>query len=453
MVDENVTDAQQPLAPRYPFNQPGVPITLYEGQIGGLPGTDVQGRIELSCAPRPSIDWTVHADHWAGPFANLRQADLLLHMPYGDAQLPAAPRGPDGGWSNGTALGNPNAELTRLTGHWFNLPNLYAPIRLTTSTPDGGQRWWTGRWVISPGGWVITFDVRPDHGDIWTDLHKRDVYVMTHVMEVRREDKASFTVSEAQTVISALHVGVSFALGCWVAPMLPVGEDINGAPAWEEWRAYHCDPARNTNPGWWYTLDRSSLAELLNLVIPEFEDPERMQSIRMQMMLAIEATNDRGFVEQRVMTAVSGLEHVLWQALVGRGQLTETQYVGTDRYEGVRLNAHHLLRMALKAARISTDLDASLMPACASFVAAERHRQGRDLDGADVVTQVRNRLVHPKGSQNSVYKYDGLVPDVWRLARHYLVLLILHQLGYRGTYRDLRMTEGWVGDVGRVPWS
>jgi hypothetical protein len=109
--------------------------------------------------------------------------------------------------------------------------------------------------------------------------------------------------------------------------------------------------------------------------------------------------------------------------------------------------------MVLETARIPANIDASLLPVIARFVATEKSRQGKVLDGADVVTQLRNRLVHPKDAQENVYRLDGLVAEAWLLARHYLVLLILHQLGYRGSYRDLRITNGWAGEFDKVPWA
>jgi hypothetical protein len=69
------------------------------------------------------------------------------------------------------------------------------------------------------------------------------------------------------------------------------------------------------------------------------------------------------------------------------------------------------------------------------------------------VTQIRNRLVHPRSAQERVYRLGGLVAEVWLLTRHCLVLLILHSLGYQASYRDLRKTRGWAGEVGNVPWS
>jgi len=102
---------------------------------------------------------------------------------------------------------------------------------------------------------------------------------------------------------------------------------------------------------------------------------------------------------------------------------------------------------------IPTDIDEELLPVTARFAAEEKQRQGRVLDGPDVVTQIRNRLVHPRGGQERVYRLEGLVAEVWLLTRHYLVLLILHSLGYQASYRDLRKTRGWAGEVGSVPWT
>ena len=445
-------DAVTPLSPVYPFNEPGEPILLYEGPIGGLATSDVTGSVLMACAPGPILEWTVDSD--APPaFANRSSATLMLRRPAGEMRLPCFVRGIDGGWSNGATFGRPGASLQRIVAHWFNLPNLNGPIKLTSVSDDGSQRWWRGRWVTGVDGWKITFDVRPDHRQVFKDVDKAHVYVMTHVMEIRRADGAVFTPAEAEPLLSALHVGVSFALGCWAAPMLPVGEDPRGALVWEQWSAYHCDPARRTNPGWWYVLEHSSLADVLDRVGGAFADPDRRASLRLQMMLAIMATNDRGFVEPRVMSASAGLEHVMWQALVLSGRMTKEQYLGRVPFDGRKLKAHDRLRMLLTEAHIPTDIDAGLLPVVADFVAAERVRQGRTLDGADVVTQVRNRLVHPQGAQETVYKLNGLVAEVWLLVRHYLVLLILHSLGYRGPYRDLRKTSGWVGDVVNVPWA
>jgi hypothetical protein len=408
---------------------------LYDGLIGGLTGTGVPGLVELSCVPVPNLTWKINRD--AGRGIPGREVALILNRPDGDVQLPGVWRESDEGWSNGAEVGKADAPLKRIIAHWFNLPDFHARL---------------GLWETETAGWKISVDARPDHGRVWTDLHRRDVYVMTHVMELRRADEATFTALEAEPVLAGLHVGVSFALGRWAAPMLPVGEGADSEIVWESWRVPHCDPARLTSPGWWSPQQHGSLADFLDRVVKLFVDPDRMPALRLQMMLGIAAMNDRGFVEPRIVMGAAGLEHIMWQTLVLGGRMTEDQYLGRDRYQGQRLAAHDRLRMVLADAQIPADIDVNILPITAQFVADETSRQGRPLDGADVVTQIRNRLVHPAGAQELVYRLGGLVAEVWRLSRHYLVLLILYSLGYQGGYRDLRQLGGWDSDVDKVPW-
>jgi hypothetical protein len=181
--------------------------------------------------------------------------------------------------------------------------------------------------------------------------------------------------------------------------MLPVGEDHMGKVVWEDWHPSRCDPARKSSLGWWHEQQQPSLTDFLDRVITAFADPDRLPALRLQLMFGIAAMNDRGFVEQRVMMGAAGLEHIMWQTLVLDGGMSENQYREKD--------AHELLRRVLTDARIPTDIDAGLLPVTARFAAEEKLRQGKVLDGPDVVTQIRNRLVHPRGAQERVYRADS----------------------------------------------
>ena len=435
------SEAASPLPPVYPFNEPGQPIVLHDGPVGGLVPLDAPGVVELSCVPAPGVVWRIEDRSVDGVVGD--PVTLVLRRPDGDAPVTGVWRVRHDGWSNGAVIGNADVPLQRIVTHWFNLPNFHSPIALTRSSE--ADDWWLGRWDMEVGGWKLTLDVRPDHARVWRNLHEAHVYVMTHVMELRRADGASFTAAEAEPLLTALHVGVSFALGRWAAPMLPVGEDSAGKVVWEDWHPGHCDPARKSSPGWWHEQQRTSLTDFLGGVTAAFADPDRLPALRLQLMLGIAAMNDRGFVEQRVMMGTAGLEHIMWQTLVLEGGMSEGHYRDQD--------AHEKLRRLLTDAQIATDIDAGLLPVTARFAAEEKQRQGKVLDGADIVTQIRNRLVHPRAAQERVYRLEGLVAEVWLLTRHYLVLLILHSLRYHGSYRDLRKTRGWVGEVGNVPWT
>ncbi|MGW8555238.1 hypothetical protein [Streptomyces tubercidicus] len=443
MASMNMPSAGQPLAPVYPYNEPSQPVRLYDGPIGGLAATDVPGRVELACSNGLSFEWEI--DDRASPdFANRDEVPLTLRRSMGDMTMTGVPRNIDGGWSNGASFGNPKSPLTRVVVHWFNLPNWHGPLGLVAKTTRG-EREWSGRWVHQASGWKITLDVRPDYQEIWRDLHTTNVYVMTHVMEVRRADGSPFTADEVEPALTAMHVGISFALGRWAAPMLPVGEDCDGRVVWEQWQASHCDPARRSSDGWWYDQDHKSLGDFLDLVIDAFGDPDRLAPLRFQMMYAISAMRSRDFVEPRIIMGTAGLEHIMWERLVLNGALTKQQYKHRP--------AHDLLREVLRDAQISVGIDPNLLPTATQYAAGVKADKKIDIDGADVVTWVRNRLVHPQESQELVYRLDGLTKDAWLLARHYLVLLILNSLSYKGSYRDLTRIRGWVGDVRNVPWA
>jgi len=371
----------------YPFNDPGQSIVLHDGPIGGLGSIDVPGVVELSCVPVLNLAWSIR--HGAGTWNPGGEVTLLLGRPGGSVHLSGTWRESGEGWSNGAEIGRADAPLKRIVAHWFNLPDFHTRL---------------GRWQIETEGWKVTLDIRPDHDRVWTDLHKAHVYVMTHVMELRRADEATFTATEAEPVLTALHVGVSFALGRWAAPVLPVGEGANGEVVWESWRVPHCDPARETSPGWWYQRQHASLADFLDRVIKAFADPDRRPALRLQMRMGISAMNDRGLVEQRVMMGAAGLEHIMWQIMVLGGRMPEDQYLGRGQYRWRGAQAHEVLRTVLTDANIPVDIDAQLLPVIARFVGEERRQYGAVLDGPDVVTQIRNRLVHPKAGQERVYR-------------------------------------------------
>lgn len=129
------------------------------------------------------------------------------------------------------------------------------------------------------------------------------------------------------------------------------------------------------------------------------------------------------------------------------GRLTEAEF--TSR----AWPAHKKLRTLLTDAGVDLRVRADPLPAAAAFATGQQVSEVRSADGADVVTRVRNRLVHPKETQEPVYGVNGLVTETWLLTRHYLALLVLRSIGYRGSYQDLSRTNRWVSEIEPVPWT
>ncbi|MFZ3498236.1 hypothetical protein ACODT5_34280 [Streptomyces sp. 5.8] len=438
--------AEPPIEPFHPFNDIGAPIVLHSGDIGGVEEKDLPGEVTLSCAPRLGLDWKVTPtpSSWPNLMPDLSEpGPLLLRRPYGDYPMDIHTPGSEGS-SNGATLGDAESPITRMVAHWFNLPRFEGQHHL--SAGEGQERVRPrSRWMHEVDGWRITLDVRPDHKEIWPELRRSRVYAMTHVMEISRCDGGDFTSASARRVLTALHTGLSFSLGRWVAPMLPVGFAADGRVVWEEWRVMHCDPARNSSGGWWEPLDPAPLARFLDGLVPAYADPARSEALRLQINYAITAISGEGFVEQRVIIGAAGLEHMMWQRL--------HMEAGWNRKAYDSLHAHARLRRILQDVSVPTSIDSSQLPALAQFANENQSSDGSSLDGPEALTRVRNSLVHPKESQKKIYGRERVVVDAWLLARHYLTLLILESLGYHGDHRNLAQMGSWQGEVSQTPWA
>ncbi|MEU3282247.1 hypothetical protein [Streptomyces antibioticus] len=433
---------EEPLEPVYPFNSPGTSIILHSGLFSGDWEGERKGVMELTCQPGAEVRWKIQ--HEARELSRIDHKVATLHFErHGRKWTLSAPQRSWGveneeittrGWINSATLERTDAQLKRVIVHWMNLPRIDGPIAL--KYPDGLQRS-SGRWKAKVDGWSITLDVRPDYRKAMKDSNKEHVYLLTHVMEIRRTDGDEFTSPAVDSLIECLRVTLSFASGHWVAPVLPVGFDSAGEVAWERWGSPICDRARSIGTAWLYGGHHEDIAELITRAVPAFGDRKRPGITRYQMMLATQAVGS-GFLEQRILAAVPALEHLAWEQLVLKGKMTSKEY--DDRF------AEDRLRYLLKRAWIPTRIDTHL-PALAKYARA----QGK-LDGPSAITRVRNRLIHPKTPEDQIYRHEGLVLDTWRLTLHYVTLLILHSIGYQGSYQNPTQS-GWAGDSSPVPWA
>lgn len=127
--------AEEPLAPVYPFNAPGEPITLYDGPIGPA-GAEVPGGVQYDCSPKPGISWRLRTEDY-DPTSMDRTELSLVDLGIG---LPVSARDAVSGWSNGTSYGDPTAPLDRVVTHWFNLPRWRGSAHLEAHVTDGTPR-------------------------------------------------------------------------------------------------------------------------------------------------------------------------------------------------------------------------------------------------------------------------------------------------------------------------
>jgi hypothetical protein len=432
-------EASPAIEPMFPPGELGDAVTIYEGSLS-INGCEGSGRIDCRLMPRPSLAWRFTGS------AKLPLGPVTMTLPFSgdDVLVDGECNGndPDGasGTIPGVDLGRRGAELDRVVVNWLNVPQLRSPGSIYDPV---SRRRFAGRWTALAGDWRLTLDARPDHRDLWRRARDAGSIVTTHVMEIRRDDGATFAADDVEPVLDALQLGLSFALGRMVSPILPTGLDPSGNRVWCQWSPRHCTAGAPGALRWWFEQREWELAEFLNQLVTRFADPEQRFSLRFLLTSAVLSAAG-GFVEQRVMTAFAAIEHFAWTRLVATGESTRQEYDQLGSAGG-RLAA------VLTRAGIPCDIDRRELPAlhdADTWLPPEVPRTG-----PGVAAWVRNKIVHPTSQGDVVYRHDKLLQQTWFLANHYLVLLILHDLGYRGCYQRRLVPEMWAGDVEPVPWS
>ena len=428
---------ESPMQPVYPYGGANEPVIVYKGPIYVEGIGKRAGGIELSTRSAPRLRWQIEPreqDYMHGG-----PNEVALAIWHGDREfvIPAHRASTHDGWINAAQVGRPDERLCRVRLHWMNLPDVDGPIALFEQDAERVKRWWLGRWQVEVDGWRITLDSRPDYSQATTDDQGGRLFMLTHVMEIRRIDHSDFTADRAEQLLEHLRVTFSFAFGHWVAPVLPRGYDASGRVVWEKWTSPICDPYRPVPSAWLWKGRPDDLSDLVRKAIPALSNAKLAGTMRLQMQLAVSAVAG-GFVEQRILAASPALENLGWTRLVFNKRWTETEY--NNRF------AEDRLRYLLQEAKIPTDIDANLFPALAAFAKSE------GVDGPSAVNRVRNRLVHPRLPENRLIKHDGLMTDVWRMVRRYVTFLILHDIGYSGSVVDPAKLTGWAGNAHKVPW-
>ena len=328
-------------------------------------------------------------------------------------------------------------HIVSVTAHWVNLPNLRAGSLLHEDHEQGWSEW-AGRWQMSLAGWTVTIDSRRDLGEVLTAAQRDYLHVVTHTMEVRREDHATFSGSSVDDFLTGLQFAMSFAVGRWTAPVLAVGLDSFNAVVWSLWAPLHVDTPARGSGRWWVEHRPEDLKAFLSVFMGDWVRPGERETLNFALTSAI-AAGESGFVEQRIMTSLAALENLSWT--------TEVLQAGSDEAKWGQAGAAWRVRRLMTRAKVPLGIKRENSPGLWSY--ARANGLG---DGPAALIAIRNAVTHPKDT-GSLYEEPGLVGEASRLCSRYLDLAILHRLGYQGQVADRTRTYGWAGECEPVPWA
>jgi hypothetical protein len=157
-------------------------------------------------------------------------------------------------------------------------------------------------------------------------------------------------------------------------------------------------------------------------------------------------------IEAKIMLVHAALEYLFWVTYVlGPLRRSEGHHDRKDKFTGAVAATWHLQEL-LCDVKIDTAIPAGLVAMTKRAQEMQPFaRANQVIDGPEVLTWLRGRLVHPKDA-GEPYGSEDLITEAWRLVTEYGDLLLLHRIGYEGKYRPRTVTSPWVNSV-PVPWA
>lgn len=338
------------------------------------------------------------------------------------------------GWCNGGVLGDRKAPAIEARAVLTNQPPIFGGGLHDHAT--GAE--WSGHWSTLADDWHITIDALPTLTENFRTSEREQTFALTHTLRLARADGSSFTHSAASNVIYALQVALSFAAGYWVGLICPTGYDQAGNVTWMEVGPSHNGPARRGG-AWFNDTQPRDLDELLAKFLPLWHEPQPTDPLRSATTSSI-LSHGSGFVEQRIITALSALDTLSWTADVIESGMDAKKW----RNEGATVHLNRLLHW-LHIDPAHTD-----SPGREAISRWGREHQYQNLPAS--VVAVRNAVTHPKPGVN-VYAYDGVLTEAWLLAVYWLQLAVLRRIEYCGHAADTADRTRWAGDSDLVPWA
>lgn len=445
----------------------GLPDNLTQDCIDQLrTGLEGVGEVSFALSPEPHISWLFqHGASWATHAGWPQLVPPIISQGFATRAAPQDP--PEfhvrGIASSGTSrvmfpvrIGNPENRLDEIRFYLVNFQVMYLVDDVHRHERADSRAWLS----LRANGWRVDIERRPDFNQALHHLEEQRGYAVTHNCRLRREDDGTlrqFTFEEAESVLEAVELFASFVRGGMVGLALPVGYR-DGVSMFEEWHVTPVDPGRYPDPGhpspfpgWylWYDYPGANrkaskwLPPLFNQFAAKWWHPntDLQRFWRNVFRELIYTYTDAERIDERrgIVPACTALETLGWAILV----VTERWLTGDRQPAGgrggyERLTAADQLRLLLRWAGLTTELPQSLSR-------LKQKAVSNNWDGPQVVTWVRNRVVHPDRHDQLV---DGIAAESWLLAMWYTELVILKLLGYDGYFRD--RLDG--GQIKRVPW-
>ena len=336
----------------------------------------------------------------------------------------------------------PCDRVSYVIAHIFNFPDFHGPegYTITREGKTGARHTRCGAVTLRADDWSATISSLEDTRDVLKAIDASDSLRLTHMLRLERTDKQPFPSGDGKLILDALHAFLSLAVGQWSGVGAVSGHNDDDAVVWELWGMYRASPGSAPAGLAWF--DRHH-GECLKQVWPGFLklwlDPLWKGTMPKAISWYLAANSQGGNLglEAKLVLAQVALEHLAWVYCVRQKRMVSEAAFGPRG-----LSTADKLRLLATTMGIPVDVPRSLP--------ALKGRPGRPwTDIAEVVTELRNGVVHP--SKKSEYDHDEFVAAS-KISMWLLDVVFLRLANHKGNYSNRLMTR-WAGEVEAVPWS
>jgi hypothetical protein len=243
--------------------------------------------------------------------------------------------------------------------------------------------------TLNAEGWEIQIAPIPAVFEFPAEI-QGEPYHFTHLLQLSRSDEQQFSASDARSRLEDVSRFLSFCSGRWISTALAYGIGSDGELAYQEWGTGQVSVNGSTDS----CLDLHHGGEMVGF-FPTFtrllRSHEQTEMVRFVLYWYIRANSDFVGPDGGCILLQTALERIAWQVLVNDRHALSRKGFGD-------LCAADQLRLVFNYLSIPLDVP----PELDELV---KLAKGRGLDGPEVLTFIRNRIVHPPKEQNTVQRY------------------------------------------------
>ena len=315
-------------------------------------------------------------------------------------------------------------NFQKLVGAPIYFPGKTSSNRLTLNCPD----------------WIITLDAVENQNEVFELLESQSGFRVTHFCKLEKTNGEAFSWEDAFSILETFNWYISFSIGRWTGYCLPFGFNDAGEQVWQSWNLSKVEPFIRESSWLGWGSRRNIFEEPFLGFLDRWHDENWKEIIKLAIHWYIEANSQRGSIEGSIILVQTALELLASAILV-----ENDNWLSEDGFN--KLPASDKIRILLLWAKIPAEIPEDI------HTLVQISKQLNWTDGVKAITEIRNKLTHPKKSnrKNFILSRDIKI-GAWKLSLWYLELLLLRLFQYEGKYAN-RIVRQFTGETEPLPWS